>query len=214
MNLTGQIPSHGDCHSPLQERHAVPLPLTQGYSTAFHPSCSAQVAKQLYQLSPETYLNPSSALSYFLRLLVYIITTRRLTMICKGIVSRNNSFPHKKDQYPPAFCLLGKADLYALSIQHIFMSLRKPVAGALTFGAQWTAGKAAGVSLVLKNKWNPRAEEAENWDLCILLLRIYFSSDRDLKESWRQFWLFLIWGRRNGQYNVYCSLVLSCNIDT
>lgn len=132
----------------------------------------------------------------------------------KALSPEVTHFPTKKTQYPPAFCLLGKADLCAFSTQHIFMSLRKPAAGALLFGAQWTAGKAAGVSLVLKNKWNPRAEEAESWGFCILLLTIYFSLDGVLKERGRQFWFFLIWGRINGQYNVYCSSVLSCDIDS
>ena len=52
---------------------------------------------------------------------------------CSEIVSRNNSFPHNKD--PVALGFLGKADLYAFSIQQIFMSLRKRAAGALAFGA-------------------------------------------------------------------------------
>lgn len=71
-------------------------------------------------------------------------------------------FLTKTTKYVPIFSLLGEADLHSFSIQHIFMSFRKPAAGVLAFGAQWTAGKAAGVSLFLKNKWNPIAEEAEN----------------------------------------------------
>lgn len=77
-------------------------------TAVFHPSCSSQVVKQLYQSSSETYLNPSSALSYFLRLLVFIIAARKHTMLWKGIVSRSNSFPHKKDSVSPCFLFIGQ----------------------------------------------------------------------------------------------------------
>lgn len=100
------MPCHDDPPSLLQERQVILLPLTQGYSTAFHPLCSAQGVKQLHQSSSGTYPNPSLDLSFFLRLHVFIITTRKQQCFEKELSPEITHFLTKRTQYPPAFCLL------------------------------------------------------------------------------------------------------------
>lgn len=132
----------------------------------------------------------------------------------KTLSSEITHFLTKKVPVPPCFLFIGQGWLiFFLHPAHIHI-IKKTSSRCTDTWAQWAAGKAAEVSVFLKNKQNPRAEATENWNLCILFLTIYFNSDGDLKEKGRQFWFFLIWERRNGWYNVYSSSVLTCNIDT
>lgn len=48
-----QTPCHFDPPTLLLKKHVISLLLSRGYRMDFHPSYSAQVAKQLYQSSSE-----------------------------------------------------------------------------------------------------------------------------------------------------------------
>lgn len=133
-------------------------------------------------------------------------------MLWKYIIHRNNSLLHEKDMIALVFSFTGQCwfiHFYYPAHIHVIKNIINRCTDIWSSVNSW---KDSWGFTVFEEKWNPKVEEADKWDLCILLL--LRSLDEDLKEGGRKIWFSLIWRRRiDGNFNVYLSSALSCDTD-